>query len=612
MKHQYVPTPLAALPAPGYVVQVPIELLMPDPAQPRTDFDDTALAALAADIKIRGIENPIRIRSDYVIKHGERRWRAAKQAGLKEVPCLLADPAADDNPAVEWKLDQLADNPQQAALTPMDWARFLRKLVDENGVAVKALPALLERRGLKLSRPYLSNLMRLTELPAWAQALVTTGRLNQAHGKALLTAKVSERVQQRLEKQIAELLKDIDESGDRGSVTAREIVELVADTFHEVHIRLDRGYGENAPRFNIKTCEDCSNRHELPTEIGRCYFCLNEKCFGEKQAKADARAERKQAASEDTSKPGKPNKRPLKVKENAAGIVKTRGLSYGRYRPLESADFDTAGCEGCEHRRLGEHDGDKEFAAPTCFNMGCWDDKTRAWQKGRSKRERLAAYVDEWCIARLTMQLGGNYELQYQVLAWMALGCPTNTGQTYEIDKALRKERWDELPKLKYDCIETVAQSHEAGAFDASQVAASGLRVLARDRGHLYRFAKRAGVTLDPSTFAIDKDYLELKSKAELIEILSDKPIEGEPIREDALTKWKREELLKAALADAVVTAVGVPAELADIWTRTEPEPQADDLSPYGLEDDEEIEDEEDLDEGDDSEDTPIEETEED
>src|SRR3990167_9357205 len=102
----------ATMPAlvPGQVHEVPIDSIAPDPTQPRTEFDQHALDELAQVIRTRGIENPLRVTRTGVIKHGERRWRAAKQLKLKTVPVLLtAEIAAAANAPLLHYLDQVAD-----------------------------------------------------------------------------------------------------------------------------------------------------------------------------------------------------------------------------------------------------------------------------------------------------------------------------------------------------------------------------------------------------------------------------------------------------------------------------------------------------------------------
>ncbi len=287
----------------GQVVQVPIEQLRPDPDQPRAEISEASLQSLAADIAIRGIELPIVVDDYFSIKDGERRWRAARIAGHTTVPCLLAPFATRGS--TDWRLDQIADNHHREPLSALDWARVLNELVEKHGIKVKDLPELLERRGITMSRSYCSNLMRLSELPDWAQAHIRDGKLTAAHGKHILTAKDSPAVLEALRQHVTDRLAsnpDFAESSP-DALSTDELQRLVSVEFNLYHTRLDVQLGADAPRFDIATCEKCPNRKAIDGGYGERLFCLDHACFDQKQSAAPAKKKGTVSRSQTTGAP---------------------------------------------------------------------------------------------------------------------------------------------------------------------------------------------------------------------------------------------------------------------------------------------------------------------
>ncbi len=263
----------------GKVHQLRVKDISPDPSQPRREFEATALKELADNIKARGVLQPLTVRKvdgEIIIKMGERRWRAAKLAGVKEVPCILDDSDQDD---VDRGLDQVAENELRANLNPMDMADFLVRLRTEQHKSVDELCSALEKAGMKhVSRPLISNLMRLVELPDWAKDMIRAGTLTAAHGKYLLQARdlpdVMKRVKQGLER----------DTQWKGSVTVKELEELVHDELDQAGIDLNAQWGERVRLFKITECRKC----EFYRKAGNTEYCFNEKEFDRKQAEAKA------------------------------------------------------------------------------------------------------------------------------------------------------------------------------------------------------------------------------------------------------------------------------------------------------------------------------------
>lgn len=199
--------------------------IYPNPRQPRRSFDEESLGALAASIRQLGLLQPVVVRrvdsndgeDRYELVMGERRWRAAQRAGLRTVPALVVE--TDDRGALE---RALVENLHRQDLNPLEEAAAFHQLLDEAGLTHEELA---ERVGL--SRPAVSNTIRLLELPPSVQTMVVDGRLSAGHARALLGLSGGpqlERLAQRVAaealsvRQTEDLVRDIREPSGRGRV----------------------------------------------------------------------------------------------------------------------------------------------------------------------------------------------------------------------------------------------------------------------------------------------------------------------------------------------------------------------------------------------------------
>jgi ParB family chromosome partitioning protein len=161
---------------------VPVELIAPNPKQPRRVFDDAALEALAGSLRERGVLQPVLVRpvpgGSYELVAGERRWRAAQIAELETIPALVRE--RDDAEALE---AALIENMAREDLNPVEEARACAALVEELGLTREIVGLRVGR-----SRVAVSNLLRLLDLPDEALELVERGDLSEGHGRALLLA----------------------------------------------------------------------------------------------------------------------------------------------------------------------------------------------------------------------------------------------------------------------------------------------------------------------------------------------------------------------------------------------------------------------------------------
>lgn len=164
----------------GGVRTVPISRVEPNPTQPRSSFDPEALQSLADSIAAHGILQPLNVREmpgDYFqIIAGERRWRAARMAGLQEVPVLVVE--ADDRKAMELAL---IENLQREDLNPIEEARGYQVLQDEHGMSQADIS---DRVGK--SRPAVANSLRLLQLCPEVLAMVEGGELSAGHARAIV------------------------------------------------------------------------------------------------------------------------------------------------------------------------------------------------------------------------------------------------------------------------------------------------------------------------------------------------------------------------------------------------------------------------------------------
>ena len=160
--------------------QLPVSRLEPRREQPRTVFDDAALQELAESLRRYGVIQPVTARKldngFYQIIAGERRWRAARLAGLEEIPVRVLE--ADDRRTAELAL---VDNLQREDLNPIEEARGYQALIDEYGMTQEEAAQSVGR-----SRPAITNALRLLSLSPAVLSLVEEGKLSAGHARALL------------------------------------------------------------------------------------------------------------------------------------------------------------------------------------------------------------------------------------------------------------------------------------------------------------------------------------------------------------------------------------------------------------------------------------------
>lgn len=214
--------------------EIALSSLVPNPNQPRKNFDQTALQELANSIKVHGVVQPLVVNDQkdgtYLIIAGERRYRASKLAGLDTVPCIIKDYSEK-----QIKEISIIENLQREDLNPIESARAIRQLMDEYKMTQEAVS---ERIGV--SRPNIANTLRLLSLCPEVIALVENGKLSAGHARCLvpvqdynsqiklaMAASDNKMTVRDLEKAVKNLLKPKDTTNKQPMEQSIELKELV-------------------------------------------------------------------------------------------------------------------------------------------------------------------------------------------------------------------------------------------------------------------------------------------------------------------------------------------------------------------------------------------------
>lgn len=175
-----IPGSESAIPS-SAIIQVQTSSISRNPRQPRTRFDPAQMAELESSIRTHGVLQPLIVTrgpmpDEYVLVAGERRWLAARQAGLESVPAVLRE-------ASEQQLVELAlvENVQRADLEPLEAAEAYRQLVEDFGLSHEEVAARVGK-----SRVAITNTLRLLKLPAEVQQALVDGKITEGHGRVLL------------------------------------------------------------------------------------------------------------------------------------------------------------------------------------------------------------------------------------------------------------------------------------------------------------------------------------------------------------------------------------------------------------------------------------------
>jgi ParB family chromosome partitioning protein len=221
-----------------------LEKIVPCRTQPRQNFDPSALDDLTASIQSHGVLEPLVVRrlpgqDKFEIVAGERRWRAAQRAGLREVPVHVREV----NEKASFEL-ALVENVQREDLNPIEFAEAIGRLMSEHSYTQESLAALLNK-----DRSTIANALRLLKLPEKVRAMVISGQLSEGHARALLGAPDGAKLEQLAEKavqrklsvrEIEALVKALKDAKGKGSSDA---AESKSAGVRDLEMRLARRYG---------------------------------------------------------------------------------------------------------------------------------------------------------------------------------------------------------------------------------------------------------------------------------------------------------------------------------------------------------------------------------
>lgn len=278
-----IPTELVVSDTVGALIEVPIASVNPNPRQPRSRFDEEALVALTDSVRELGVLQPILVRavadSQFELIAGERRWRAARRAGLATIPAIVRE--VDDRRSLE---EALVENLHRQDLNPLEEAAAYQQLIEEHGLTQDQVA---QRVGK--SRSAVANAVRLFQLPGSVQRLVAGGEIQAGHARALL-ASPDRSFQERLAARVAAeglTVREVEElvrvhqaelAGDEPPVPAKvspspaerppallELEELLGDRL-DTRVRVDLAKGRGRVTIEFADLEDLERIYRILVE----------------------------------------------------------------------------------------------------------------------------------------------------------------------------------------------------------------------------------------------------------------------------------------------------------------------------------------------------------
>lgn len=353
--------------------QLPIDSISPNPLNPRKRFDEEKLEELAESIKQVGILQPLIVAEDdaepgkYHLIAGERRLKAAKMAGLDDVPVIYRHELFTN--ASTQAIAMLIENLQREDLDPIEEAQAFKTLTQDHSWKQVDLA---EKLGI--SQSHIANRIRLLVLPESVQEGISQGTVTATVGKELATYAKVPGVNEAIDEAMAD--KDVD--------------NLLWTAKHNAYgnIRPLHEGGRPEPQFDTAGCVGCKKKIMMPGRWGddrekRLPWCTDIRCWSEKQEAAlHVIAERAKQQAIDAGEE----------------IIELNSLPRDAYGSLDGARFNTAECTQCEHRRQGRDSWMDEDDEPddVCINPACFQAKqAEALAAQRRRAKELKAAHDE-------------------------------------------------------------------------------------------------------------------------------------------------------------------------------------------------------------------------
>jgi ParB family transcriptional regulator, chromosome partitioning protein len=276
---------LAGVPDGSYFTELPLDSISPNPRQPRSVFDEEAMNELVESIREVGMLQPIVVRpmggAKFELVMGERRWRAAQQAGVETIPAIVRETA--DHQLLR---DALLENLHRAQLNPLEEAAAYQQMLEDFGCTQEELATRIKR-----SRPQISNTIRLLRLPPTVQRRIAAGVISAGHARALLAMEdpaTQERLAQRivaegLSVRAVEELVTVGEPEERAPRRTRrprlvapkvkDLADRLSDHF-ETRVRVDLGRTKGKIVIEFATVDDLERivaLIERPADAGEQY-----------------------------------------------------------------------------------------------------------------------------------------------------------------------------------------------------------------------------------------------------------------------------------------------------------------------------------------------------
>ncbi|ODC01177.1 hypothetical protein A3197_01455 [Candidatus Thiodiazotropha endoloripes] len=319
---------------PGIVYRIPVSLLNRDQNQPRRVFDTYRLQDLALSLGKDGQETPIKfvvVDGQLIIKHGERRWRAACIGKIEALEGVL-DVKEAETPH-ERIFRQIADNTGEP-LKPWDWVETFRQFHDD-GMTDQAIADELASRGINgFSRSVITNYRRLWKLPPEIQVMIKHEFLTPSHGKEILVHAKHKIILDNLTEALKKT-RDDDKSAPPSGCMATEILDLYEQVFPYVDGNLngeldDEKFPYSCPFDYESECKDCKSVHTSRLSNGyECKFCTKTACYLEKceATKVDIKSTEADQDPDQNSDPVPPNSSTATTSTNPKPVGEDPGLS---------------------------------------------------------------------------------------------------------------------------------------------------------------------------------------------------------------------------------------------------------------------------------------------
>jgi ParB/RepB/Spo0J family partition protein len=327
-------------------VKIPVDQIVPNPEQPRQNFDQDGLKELAQSIREVGVIQPITVEisedgQTYILHDGERRWRAAQIAGLEEIPAEIVEPLGDDVSRRDRLTRALVANVQREDLSPLEVARAYQRLHDEMGLTDQAIA---DRVGK--SRSAVANARRLLELPEEVQSLAGEEDVSERTLAALLPIYkcLPQDVLDQAEttgytwQKPSQLLGEIKRGKANSDYVRREVNRIIQNNTRDLTDAiwpLDHPFDANGLKVETPRCDECPMLITVGKGDDKKYRCPRAECFQAKEARWTA-----DLLAEATEKLGIP------VLEGDPSYSSVERF-YG-----EPTLFERVKAEGCENLRL--------------------------------------------------------------------------------------------------------------------------------------------------------------------------------------------------------------------------------------------------------------------